>query len=621
MTHPWRLGATPRDGAGEFLAWAPRADRVELLLLDGDGPSERVVPMDPVGGGEHAARVEGVGRGQRYRYRLHRDGGTVDRADPASRWQPEGVHGPSAVDDPSAFGWTDAGWFGHPLHEQVIYELHIGTFTRQGTFDAAVARLDDLVELGITTVEIMPVSPFAGERNWGYDGVLPYGVQDSYGGPDGLRRFVDACHARDLSVLLDVVYNHFGPEGNHIADFGPYLTERYGTPWGQAVNLDGPGSDGVRRYLVENAARWVSDFHLDGLRLDAVHALHDRSARPFLAELAAAVHAEGERVNRRVHVIAESDANDPRTVRVPEVGGLGLDAQWSDDFHHAVHALLTGEQQGYYADYGSTGDLADVFRHRFVLRGQHSTFREHRHGAPADDVPTDRFVVCIQNHDQVGNRMYGDRLDDLMSFEQRKVAAAILLCSPFVPLLFMGEEYGEPSPFQYFTSHTDPELVEAVRVGRREEFAAFVWQGEAPDPQARETFERSILDWDRRTEGRHAQLLALYRELIRLRRDVGALAGPADTEVTTSLHAGGDLLAVELRADDEMAVLLVNVASLPSSVTLPLPVGDWRVRCDTSHVLWGGPGNGPGDTRSEGTVHVTLPATSAVLLTRARHAR
>ena len=612
MTHPWRLGASCVDGAGEFLVWAPRAEHVEVALDD------RCVPMDPVGAGYHAARVDGVGHGDRYRYLLHRDGEVLERADPASRWQPDGVHGPSAVDDPAVFDWTDAGWFGRPLHEQVIYELHVGTFTPDGTFDAAIARLDDLVDLGITTIEIMPVSPFAGDRNWGYDGVLPYGVHEAYGGPDGLRRLVDACHARGLSVLLNVVYNHFGPEGNHIADFGPYLTDRYGTPWGQAVNLDGPGSDQVRRYFGENAVRWVTDFHLDGLRLDAVHALFDRSARPFLAGLTAAVHAEADRVNRRVHVIAESDANDPRTVRVPQVGGLGLDAQWSDDFHHAVHALFTGERAGYYADYGSTGDLADAFAHRFVLRGQYSAFRGHRHGAPADDVACDHFVVCIQNHDQVGNRMLGERLGALVSFEQRKVAAAILLCSPFVPLLFMGEEYGEPSPFQYFTSHTEPGLVEAVRTGRREEFAAFAWQGEAPDPQDPATFQRSVLDWDRREEGTHAQLLALYRELIALRRDVGALASPTPSTVTTSLHAGGDLVAVEIRAGDEVAVLLVNVAARSTSVHLPLPVGDWRVRIDTAAVPWGGSGTGPDDTRSEGTVQLTLAATSAVLLDRRR---
>jgi maltooligosyltrehalose trehalohydrolase len=529
--------ALPQGGV-RFLVWAPLVERVEVVDAEGAVLAE----LAPQGQGYHAGVIPDAAPGVRYRYRLHRAGeDPVDRSDPASRWQPDGLHGPSAVDDP-AFAWTDDTWRNRPMREQVLYELHVGTFTPEGTFDAIVDRLDDLRELGITAIELMPIWQFPGERNWGYDGVLPYAVQHSYGGPAGLRRLVDAAHAHGIAVILDVVYNHYGPEGNHLPDFGPYLTDAYDTPWGQAVNVDGPHSDEVRRYVVENAVRWVRDFHVDGLRLDAVHAIIDRSAVHLLEELATAVHAEAERLGRTVHLIAESDLADPRLVRSPEVGGYGLDAQWLDDVHHALHTAVTGERDGYFGDYEGFPDLARALRDRFVYAGRYSPHRERRVGRPARDLPYERFVACTQNHDQVGNRMMGERRSVLVPFETLKLAAGTLVLLPFTPMLWMGQEYGEESPFQYFVSHTEPDLIEAVRTGRRREFAYFAKDGlEAPDPQAVETFERSKLDWDLREVGQHATIRALYGELFRLRREVPALAGPDADEAVPTLHAAETL--------------------------------------------------------------------------------
>jgi maltooligosyltrehalose trehalohydrolase len=359
----------------------------------------------------------------------------------------------------------------------------VGTFTPEGTFEAIIPHLDELRELGITAVELMPVAQFPGTRNWGYDGVYPFAVQNSYGGPEGLKRLVNACHGRGIAVVLDVVYNHLGPEGNYLWDFGPYFTDRYKTPWGSAINFDGPHSDPVRRLFIENALYWVTEFRMDGLRIDAVHGILDFSAYPFLEELASAVHEKAERLNRRVYVIAESDLNDTRVIRSRELGGYGLDAQWNDDFHHALHTLLTEDQTGYYQDFGRLGDLVKAFREGFVCSGQYSSYRRRRHGNSSRDIPAGCFVVFAQNHDQVGNRMRGERLSQLVCRERMKLAAGVVFLSPFIPLLFMGEEYGETAPFPYFISHSDADLVEAVRRGRREEFAAFGWSQEPPDPQ------------------------------------------------------------------------------------------------------------------------------------------
>jgi maltooligosyltrehalose trehalohydrolase len=537
----------------EFRVWAPFSEKVELEIA---GPPARRVPLEPEERGYHAVVVDGVSAGERYLYRLT-DGRALP--DPVSRSQPDGVHAPSAVVD-LAFEWTDSSWRGLDLADYVISEIHVGTFTPEGTLDAAVARLDDLVDLGITAVELMPVAQFPGERNWGYDGVYHYAVQNSYGGAAALARFVDACHARRLAVVLDVVYNHFGPEGNYVAAYGPYFTGHYHTPWGDAINFDGAGSDEVRRFFIGNALQWVDDFHVDALRLDAVHAIVDMSAYRFLEELADAVHARGRALDRRIHLIAESDLNDPRIVRPRAIGGYELDAQWSDDFHHALHALLTSERHGYYEAFGEAEHLARAVAATFVYGGDYSSYRGSRYGAPAGDVERSRFVVFAQNHDQIGNRMKGERLSTLITFEKQKLAATAVILSPFLPLLFMGEEYGETAPFLYFTSHSDERLVEAVREGRKAEFAAFRWSGEPPPADELRTFEHSKLQHHLRDAPQHRALLEMHRELLRLRRltagvrsgTVEAVAGDEACTVVVrySAAAGEMVVAMNFSGDD-----------------------------------------------------------------------
>ncbi|PYQ59477.1 MAG: malto-oligosyltrehalose trehalohydrolase [Acidobacteria bacterium] len=519
-----------------FRVWAPRAEQVEVNLC-----GSRLVPLESGEHGWFEATVEGVPPGMRYLYRL--DGGE-ERPDPASRCQPDGVHGRSLVVD-RRFAWSDRDWKGIPLGQYIFYELHVGTFTPEGTFDAVIPHLDRLVDLGITAVELMPVAQFPGERNWGYDGVFPYAVQNSYGGPEGLKRLVDAAHARGLAVVLDVVYNHLGPEGNYLADFGPYFTERYKTPWGPALNFDGPESDAVRRFFLESALQWIADFHVDGLRLDAVHAIADASERPFLQELGAEVEALTGRLGRQVHVFPESDLNTLFFLRAHEHGGCGCDAQWTDDFHHSLHTLLTGERTGYYRDFGALDQMAKAIAGGFVYTGQYSPYRRRRHGVPADEMEGQRHVVCSQNHDQTGNRINGERLAVLVDFESLKLAAGAVILSPFLPLLFMGEDYGETAPFLYFVSHSDPDLIQAVRAGRKEEFAAFGWREEPPDPQAEETFERSRLRQDLLTEGRHAVLHDFYKELIRLRKSVPALARLSKREVEVTMLEGDEVILVK----------------------------------------------------------------------------
>ncbi len=619
----WPLGATPGEDGCRFLVWAPRAERVELILPD----AGRTVSLEGLPGGYHGAFVEDVDPGARYLFRLTPpDGEPVERPDPASRSQPEGVHGPSRVTR-REHDWRVDAWRAPSLEDLVLYELHVGTFTAEGTFDAAIGGLDALVDLGVNAVELMPVAQFPGGRNWGYDGVLPFAAQHSYGGVEGFRRLVDAAHERGLAVHLDVVYNHLGPEGNYLRDFGPYFTDRYHTPWGQALNFDGPASDEVRRYFIESALFWTRDCRVDGLRLDAVHAISDESAVPFLEELGEAVHAAGSRQGRGVVVVAESDANDPRAIRPRSLGGFGLDGQWSDDFHHALHALLTGERQGYYADFGRVEHLARAFEGGYAYRGQRSRYRRRRHGRPAADRPARQFVVCAQNHDQVGNRARGDRLAAIVDFESLKVAAAAVLLSPFVPLLFMGEEWGATRPFPYFVSHSDPDLVEAVRQGRRAEFAAFGWEGDVPDPQSEATFASAVLDGP---GGGSAELRAFYRELIRVRRGLWDRRRPAAEQLGAralepqrTLVVAGDEAALVLRfagpGAGDAADALANADGTSGEVRLPLPQGVWRVALDSADEEWAGPGGGmPGRVRSDGDVPVRLPARCAVLLRRER---
>lgn len=496
--------------------WAPHARRVELEY---GGSRRRMYRQED---GEWRLEVPQLKHGEDYAFHLD---GAGPFPDPRSRWQPQGVHGPSRWVDHDRFEWNDRGWQPPPLAAAVIAEIHVGTFTDKGSFAGVIDRLDHLVDLGVTHVELMPVQEFPGERGWGYDGVNLFAPHHAYGGPEALKRLVDACHARGLAVLLDVVYNHLGPEGNHLGRFGPYFTDAYRTPWGAAVNFDQAHSDAVRRFFLDNALMWLRDYRFDGLRIDAVHAIFDTSAIHFLEELSAETRRLEAETGRHRVLIAESDLNDPRLIRPVEAGGYGLNAQWNDDFHHALHGLLTGERDGYYADFGTIEHLERVLTLGYAYDGVRSVYRGRRQGRPATGLPGRRFVGCLQNHDQVGNRAAGERSSHLLSPGLLKVGAALVLTAPFVPLLFQGEEWGAKTPFLYFTNHPDPELGEAVRKGRREEFAAFGWAPERiPDPQDRETFERSRLDWTELERAEHAALLAWHRELIALRRSHPAFA-------------------------------------------------------------------------------------------------
>lgn len=599
-------------GPCDFLVWAPNAERVDLCLA---APQKRRHAMQVREAGYFSLNLEEVAAQALYHFALfpgHRaaSGETaLKRADPASRLQPRGIHGPSRI-VADTFAWDDAGWSGPPLKDYIIYELHVGTATSEGTFDALIPLLPVLCDLGVTALELMPVAEFPGRRNWGYDGVFPFAAHHAYGGPEGLKRLVNACHGHGLAVVMDVVYNHLGPEGNYLGDFGPYFTNVYNTPWGSAVNLDGPHSDQVRRYFLENARYWLADCHVDALRVDAVHGIYDFSARPFLAELTQLVRDEAARQQRRIHCVAESDLNDTKVIRSTETGGLAFDAQWNDDFHHALHSLLTGEKKGYYADFGTLDDLAKAWRQGYVYDGRYSVARQRRHGNDPRHQPPGKFIVFSQNHDQVGNRMRGDRLGSLVNLEQTKLAAASVLLSPYIPLLFMGEEYGEPAPFAYFISHTDPDLVEAVRNGRRNEFRGFAWEGEPPDPQAEATFRQCILTPGLREQwGPHADLYAFYRKLIRLRKDLPALACLQRDGMTVKMVDPYGLLGVGRRHDECEVYMLFHFSPQPLDRGAILPPGVWRKRLDSAQRRWSGPGSTlPGIVRDEtGTALSLLP--------------
>ena len=602
------LGAvwSPGDTCS-FLLWAPKAEKVDVHTVH---PLDRTIPMQRLEGGYFSAVVDEIAPGALYRYSLDSQ---AERPDPASRFQPQGVHGPSEVVD-TGFAWTDHGWLGIPLEKYVLYELHVGTFTSQGTFDAIIPRITDLRDLGISAIELMPVAQFPGNRNWGYDGVYPYAVQNSYGGPAALKRLVDACHQQGLAVVLDVVYNHLGPEGNYLADFGAYFSDLYRTPWGQAVNFDGPQSDNVRRYFIENALQWINEFHVDALRLDAIHAIVDVSARPFLAELSTVIRAEASRLNRTAHLIAESNRNDVRVVSPCDLGGLELDAVWNDDFHHSLHVLLTGEQNGYYQDFSGIEDLARAFRKGFVYEGQYSKYRQRHHGSSSQQISARRFVVFTQNHDQAGNRSGGERLSQLVSFERLKLAAATVLLSPYVPLLFMGEEYGEPAPFPYFVSHSDSALIESVRNGRRTHLARLRWGGDMADPQGEETFLRSILNWNLQTEGHHRLLWNFYQELLRLRRDLPVLAYLDKDALQVQAFADSKAILVRRWNASSHILAVLHFEAKPSQLGLPVPAGRWKRKLDSANSRWGGGGSQTPDVFvSCGEAQISLSPWTVVL--------
>ncbi|HET8590574.1 MAG TPA: malto-oligosyltrehalose trehalohydrolase [Nakamurella sp.] len=567
-------------GTRNFTVWAPEAGSVTLVA----GGDE--IAMAPAGGGWWSARylpgadpADGVpadmaGAGDRtaaaepgdidYGFRI--DGGPV-RPDPRSRRQPDGVHGLSRTDDPGAFAWSDSAWTGRQLAGSVIYELHVGTFTPGGTLDAAVDRLDHLVDLGVDLVELLPVNAFNGVHNWGYDGVLWYAVHEPYGGPAAYRRFVDACHARGLGVIQDVVYNHLGASGNYLPEFGPYLHQERANTWGAGVNLDGPDSDEVRRYIIDNALMWLSDYHVDGLRLDAVHALVDHRAVHLLEELVVEVQALSAHLGRPLSLIAESDLNDPRLYTPRAAGGYGLTAAWNDDFHHVLHVALTGETTGYYADFGSMAAIAKVLTAGYFHDGTHSSFRGRAHGRPIDTRTTEawRLVGFAQDHDQIGNRAAGDRLTAQLDHRQLAIAAVLLLTAPFTPMLFMGEEWAAGTPWQFFTSHPEPDLGKRTAEGRIEEFARHGWDpGAVPDPQDPQTFTRSKLDWTEPQRPGHADILRLYRDLLALRRSHPELTDPRFERVHTAHDDAERWIAV----DRGGIVTVANLSDTPR--VLPL---------------------------------------------------
>ncbi|ALC15344.1 maltooligosyl trehalose hydrolase [Desulfuromonas soudanensis] len=583
---PWQLdlGATCLDnGRTRFRVWAPKADSLSVVLFSAE--TSRTLPLKRDEEGYFSGTAGETAPGDLYLYRFE-DG--TERPDPASRSQPRGVHGPSRIVDPSSHPWEDGEWEGLPLEDYLLYELHVGTFTMEGTFAAVIPRLDDLLELGVTAIELMPVAQFPGERNWGYDGAFPFAPQNSYGGPEGLKKLVDACHRKGLAVVLDVVYNHLGPEGNYLGSFGPYFTDRYRTPWGEAINFDGPDSDEVRRFFIGNALYWVTEYHVDALRLDAIHGIFDFSARHILQELAEAVHREGERLGRRVQVIAESSLNDVRTITPVHRGGHGLDAQWNDDFHHALHTLLTGEKDGYYRDFGDFSQLGKAFAEGFVYSGEYSPFRRRRHGSPSANLPPSRFVVFSQNHDQVGNRMRGERLSSQVSPEKLKLAAAAVLLSPFLPLLFMGEEYAERAPFPYFIHHGDAGLIEAVRQGRKEEFAAFAWQGEIPDPQAKATFLAAKVNPGQRREGMHRTLFEFYRQLIRLRKERPSLKTLRREGLEVIEFPTAKVLALHRHEGLDETLILFHFGEGEQTVSIATGNGPWSKLLDSADEEWGG---------------------------------
>ena len=599
MTAVWRLrrGATLTETGATFSVWAPSAAALRVVVTGGEAAGEHALSRSVTERGVWEARIHGVRAGDRYGYLVNEE--TQVLPDPVSRLQPDGVHAKSAVVDPDAFTWSDAGWTGLALADFVIYEVHVGTFTPEGTFDAAIARLADLRALGITAIELMPVAEFPGRRNWGYDGVQHYAPHHAYGGPDGLRRLVDAAHAQGIAVVLDVVYNHVGPEGNYLDRFGPYFTDTYRTPWGRALNYDGAGSDEVRRWAHDNALHWVTEYHVDALRLDAVHGIYDFGALAFLEELSDEIHEVGRQLGRKIQLMAESDLNDPRLVRSPAEGGFGVDAQWADDFHHTLHALITGESGGYYGDYHGTATIADVYREPYFYARRYSRHRGRIHGRPATGVPRQRFIVCAQNHDQVGNRGLGERLSTLVPAERQRFAAAVTLLSPYVPLLFMGEEYGETAPFLYFIEHDDEALVASVREGRRREFPGIGERGADVDPQSEETFERSRLRWNTRGTPDGMRMLALYRDLLALRREEIALR-PGASDVYE--QDGGEWLSVlrimpiQHDLDDHLRsrralLCLFNASDQRQVIPIrPEALGHWRLRFTSDAEGYGGSG-------------------------------
>jgi maltooligosyltrehalose trehalohydrolase len=585
------LGVTFSSSGTCVRVWAPFAQTVALRL----NGQEQLIPLQN-DGMYWQTTARQIKPGDTYKFVLN---GTLERPDPASLAQPEGVHGPSQAVDTGQFVWTDADWRNLPLEDYLLYELHTGTFTPEGTFAGIENRLDYLLELGINAVEIMPVAQFPGSRNWGYDGVCPYAVQNSYGGATGLQRLVDACHRKGLAVVLDVVYNHMGPEGNYFTDYGPYFTTRYQTPWGNALNFDDDYSDSVRRYFVENVLMWFRDFHIDALRIDAAHAIHDTREVHLLREIKQYVDELMLQTGRQHYLIIESDQNETQFIKTLADQGYGMDAQWNDEFHHALRVAAGGERKGYYADYNGIQHLAKSYKDAYVYDGTYMPRRARIVGKSTAGHAGRQFVVFSQNHDHIGNRMLGERPAQLVSLEMQKLMAGAVMSSPYLPMLFMGEEWGELNPFMYFVSHSDPALIEAVRQGRKREFAAFQGILEAPDAQDERTFERSKLQWQRLSQEPHRTLFRYYQTLLKLRKqsslrhpDRESVAVVADeVRQTITLYRQhnqpGQLTGLET------VVCLMNFSKEPQSIMLPESGKPWQKLLDSADPQWQGPSAAP----------------------------
>lgn len=571
------VGAQCTNGNCTFTVWAPFSSNVQLIIKNQNEP----IDLEKDQWGYWQIHLERVSAGTQYMFLLD---GTLKRADPASLSQPEGVHSWSEVVDHKEHKWSDSSWAPPALEDMIIYELHVGTFTPEGTFEAIIDQLDHLLDLGVNAIEIMPIAQFPGNRNWGYDGVYPFAAQNSYGSVGKLKHLVDKCHQKNIAVILDVVYNHMGPEGNYLSDFGPYFTDKYHTPWGSALNFDDQYSGPVRDFFLQNALTWLRDFHFDGLRLDAVHAIMDNGPVHLLKELRMRVDQLEKETGRKYSLIAESDMNDVKLISHYQVGGYKLDGQWVDDFHHAVHSLATGEMGGYYEDYGEIRHLAKCFKQGFIYDGTYSFHRKKRVGNSPADMSPGKFVVAIQNHDQVGNRMIGERLSQLVSFQMLKLAIGTMLISPFVPMLFMGEEYGEDQPFLYFVSHTDPALVKAVQEGRKKEFEAFQWQGEVPDPQSEETFLHSKLSWGFSEDISKRTIFNFYKQLITLRKEGAFIAFRTET-ISSKEQDKMLVLMTEQKSDQLMAILNFNHS--PHNFKVPKKK-KWRKIIASSDETWDG---------------------------------
>ncbi|MBE9583524.1 malto-oligosyltrehalose trehalohydrolase [Mucilaginibacter sp. JRF] len=584
------------QGIANVTLWAPLAKKVDLLI----GKDKLKLPLHSAEYGYWELTTDKLKPNDTYSFLLDDE---KERPDPASLAQPDGVHGASQALDLNGFKWTDSEWSNPKLNDYIFYELHIGTFTPEGTFEAAIGRLDHLVELGITAIEIMPVAQFPGERNWGYDGVLPYAVQNTYGGAEGLMRLVDTCHAKGLAVVLDVVYNHLGPEGNYFNDFGAYFTDKYHTPWGNAINFDDAWCDAVRLYYIENALMWFRDFHIDGLRMDAVHAIKDFSPVHILKEIKQHVDQLIAHTGRQYHLIAELDLNDPVYINTLDNNGYGIDGQWIDEFHHALRVTAGEPQTGYYSDFNGIEHLAKSYKDAYVYDGIYSPHRLKVFGTRADKNTGDQFVVFSQNHDQVGNRMLGERTSQLVNFEMQKLMAAAVMVSPYMPMLFMGEEWGETNPFQYFISHTDKDLIEAVRKGRKEEFKAFHAEGETPDPQAEETFKRSKLQWDLLSKQKHKTMFAYYQELIKVRKRYPALKYLKRSDLRVEFDAKDNTLLLNRWHEDEQICCAMNFSKQQQNIQLP-GGQDWAILLNSADEKWGGqaPETNPGIVQPESII-------------------